>query len=738
MRLRFARLGLLLAMGIAVASLSAFSGRSQTAAPIDQSTATPRHQYSLKIGGTYDYPLGTQSPFLPSNATTDTGEFLDPASFPTAAYCARCHQEAHKEWRESAHANSFRAPWYRKNVSVLMDTKGITYARHCEGCHNPIALLSGSITEGVPQERSADNDGVTCMVCHSIQKVDPRGTGSYVLGQPAVMVDADGKPIYGPVSDREILDHLDRHSKAVMKDFYKTSAYCAACHKAALPETVNDYKWQRAFFLSDEWQMSSFAKQSPLPFYSKPAVSTCQTCHMNAEMLSLPDSGAKAGKLASHRWLGANTMLPTYYKYPDQLAKTVKFLQNGDLNVDLFALDTQRPGSRVAPLGTVPFSLRAGDLVTVSVVIQNPGIAHSLVPEQRDMYESWAQFTVKGANGRILANSGFLNPDGGLDENAHSFTNRLINQHGTVNRDHEVWATRAVAYDDTIQSGRSQLVRYQFHIPREMTRGTLTVTAQVNYRRFNQHFIDFGMGEHTIEPVVVMASRTRLLNVGNNEPVAPDPKDNPDWTRWNNYGIGLLDSQLYAEAIHAFDQVARLRPDYADAYTNIALANFDWQRYDAARTNLEKALAISHGNSRALYYLALVQRNQGKLSVAIQYLKEVLAAFPQSRDAHRELGFSYYQQHQYDLARAQYEALQAIDPDDLAAHYNLSILYRRLGLRAAAAHETAAFLGEKDDPAASTIAMKYLRTHHSVAEETIPWHVHGDIDLASTAAETTR
>jgi hypothetical protein len=29
----------------------------------------------------------------------------------------------------------------------------------------------------------------------------------------------------------------------------------------------------------------------------------------------------------------------------------------------------------------------------------------------------------------------------------------------------------------------------------------------------------------------------------------------------------------------------------------------------------------------------------------------------------------------------QFEALQAIDPDDLAAHYNLSLLYRRMGMK---------------------------------------------------------
>jgi len=95
------------------------------------------------------------------------------------------------------HANSFRAPWYVKNVNMLINGKGIEYARHCEGCHNPIALTSGAMTQHSPVNRSFDADGVTCSVCHSIQQVNTRGTGSYMLAQPAVMVDESGKPIYG-------------------------------------------------------------------------------------------------------------------------------------------------------------------------------------------------------------------------------------------------------------------------------------------------------------------------------------------------------------------------------------------------------------------------------------------------------------------------------------------------------------------------------------------------------------
>ena len=119
------------------------------------------------------------------------------------------------------------------------------------------------------------------------------------------------------------------------------------------------------------------------------------------------------------------------------------------------------------------------------------------------------------------------------------------------------------------------------------------------------------MGKHYEMPVVEMASRTRTLALGPIRATPPDPADNPEWMRWNNYGIGLLDAQQYAESARAFEQVAQLRPDYADAYTNVAIADFSWQRYDRSRTNLEKALQLSPHNARALYYLALVDRIQG-------------------------------------------------------------------------------------------------------------------------------
>lgn len=722
-----------LLMGALVCGFMAWHTRPARAG---DDAATARTSYSQKVAEHYHMPFSADRPFQPSNATTDTGEFIAPKSFPTAKYCGHCHQQAYAEWRQTVHANAFRNPWYVKNVNLLIKERGIEYTRHCEGCHNPIALTSGALTKGSPIDRHFDNDGITCSVCHSIQKIDTRGTGSYVMAVPAVMVDADGKLITGEVPDKEILAHLDWHAKAVMKDFYRTSEFCSACHKAALPRELNHYKWQRAIFLYDEWQQASFSKQSPLPFYVKDQVSTCQTCHMPKEDLTMTDYGAEEGKFVSHRWLGANTLLYKYYGYDEQLEKTIDFLKigaqkTGVLNVDLFGVE-RNGGRLIAPLGTQAFDIAPGDVLTVSVVIQNKGIGHVLVPEQRDFYECWVQFEARDASGKTLMDSGALGPDGTLDPSAHSFTNRLVNVRGTLNDLHQVWDTRVIAYNNTIASGRSQIVRYQFKVPENET-GAITITAKVNYRRFNQHFINFVFGRHYDMPVVEMAQRTRTLAIGANPVTPPDPADNPEWMRWNNYGIGLLDAQQYAQSERAFEHVAQLRPNYGDAYTNEAIADLSWQRYDDSRSNLEKALRIEPHNARALYYQALVERIQGHPDAGIADLLEVIAQFPRSRDAHRELGYSFYQQHKYQEARAEYETVQSIDPDDLAAHYMLSIVYRRLGMKEKAEHEAAVFADQKDDPTANTYALEFLAKHPEVTSESVPWHIHSNVAASGNA-----
>ena len=68
-----------------------------------------------------------------------------------------------------------------------------------------------------------------------------------------------------------------------------------------------------------------------------------------------------------------------------------------------------------------------------------------------------------------------------------------------------------------------------------------------------------------------------------------------------------------------------------------------------------------------------MERREGHFDEELADLQSVVEQYPQARDPRRELGIAYYQRHSYEEARQQFEALQAIDPDDLAAHYNLAV-----------------------------------------------------------------
>ncbi|HTZ48764.1 MAG TPA: tetratricopeptide repeat protein [Verrucomicrobiae bacterium] len=690
--------------------------------------------YSEQTSKTYDFRFGKGDFSLPGNATTVDNQFIQPSAFPSAEYCGHCHEEAYQQWRQALHSNSFRTPFYRASVNILIRTKGVEFSRHCDSCHNPIAVVSGALTPDSQVDRSFDRDGVTCMTCHSIQGLQSTsGNGGFIMGVPAVMVDENGNRIPGEVPFGDIYEHPERHSAAVMQLFYRSAEFCAACHKANLPNSLNDYKFIRAFTTYDEWQNSKFSHRNPLSFYSADFL-TCQNCHMHRVQTTLPDSGAKSGKLASHRWLAGNTAVPFYYGFDEQLQQTIEFLKSGRyLNVDIFALKKAQDDNLIAPLGTVPFELKPNDLVEAYVVVQNKNIGHSLIPEVRDLYQAWVEVAVHDAAGHEIYHSGFLQPDGMLDPRAHSFTNRPVSLSGDFVDNHKVWTIHSMAYDNSIQSGRSALVRYEFRIPAN-AKGPLSITARVNYRHLRQSYLNNVFGpDHPHYPVIELAARTRELNLGVNQPTAPAAGDNQDWMRWNNVAIGFLDQQQYSDAIDAFQQVVKLRPDYDDGYVNVGLTYLEWEKYAEARAPLETALALHPQYARALYYLALVERREGHPEAEVADLQKMVEQYPQSRDGRRELGIAYYQQHRTDEAIAQFQALQAIDPDDLAAHYNLAILYRRKGMKAEAAAQAALYVTKRIDPGAPTYSLEYLRKHPEISTESVPWHMHTDLKNTNAA-----
>ena len=65
---------------------------------------------------------------------------------------------------------------------------------------------------------------------------------------------------------------------------------------------------------------------------------------------SANDRAAKQGKIASHRWLGANTAAPLFYNQNKQVELTESFLKTDVLTVDIFAIEREATNELIAPL----------------------------------------------------------------------------------------------------------------------------------------------------------------------------------------------------------------------------------------------------------------------------------------------------------------------------------------------------------------------------------------------------
>jgi cytochrome c554/c'-like protein/tetratricopeptide repeat protein len=716
---------LVIIVGFTVAVVS-----GMRAANADGDNVVNEHEnYADEISKTYDFKFGP-NPFAPSNATSTTGTFIPGEMWVPSKRCGTCHTDAHAQWRQSAHGNAFREPFYQKNVKDIQTQKGIEFTRHCESCHNPAALFTGALTKNSHVKRPFDDDGVSCIACHSIQSANGHGIGGYVMGEPALLVKADGTRLLAGVTDQQILDDIPSHRRAMMRPLLKQPEFCGACHKSQVPRELNDYKFLRAFMVADELQQSSFSKESPHPFYVRDK-ETCNTCHMKREPAPLFDVSAKNGTLVSHRWATANTAIPTFYKWRDQLDAVIKFIEDDKVGVDIFALRRKSRGGStedfIAPVNRSSFAIAAGDRITAEVVITNKNIGHSFPPELRDFYEAYVEFTVSDDAGKALYRSGFIKPDGYLDESAHNYKTYLVKADGTYNDKHHIWRTRTFAQNNQINSGRSDVARYQFSVPENVT-GALHLSARVRYRRFTRVFSDYVLGKSVDYPIVTMATTEYIMAVGQNHAHAVDPNDKtavPDWRRWNNYGIALFDQRQYPLAIEAFAHAAELDERYRPmALVNRAMAHIELEQYDDAATILDGVVKANPTLARALFQQARIFLKRGQLDQAENNFRQVLAQFPRDRMSLQQLGELCKIKRDYNGAVECYGKILEIDPEDLGAHYNLMLVYRKLGRTDDAKREAKIFADLKDDPGALSLANQFLRKHPEMSNESVYWHVH--------------
>jgi tetratricopeptide (TPR) repeat protein len=742
----------------------------------------------LALGaGAVGLHLATLSPqtgwvraFEPSLSQEPKSGDIETARLDSDAVCAECHQDIAVRHRSSVHhLSSFNNPAYKVSIEetrrVLLKRDGnVTAARLCASCHDPVPLYSGRFDDPAydPAKDPGSRSGITCMTCHAIDAVgSPRGNGDYRLSNPpAYPFEQSRNPILKTINRQLIRAKPELHKASLLKPMHKGAEFCSTCHKVALPEALNHYRWLRGQNHYDSFLTSGVSGHRVDSFYYPPqAKAACATCHMPLSPSEDPAARPIPGggrAVHDHLFAAANTAVPAI------LGKGVPGQDSGNearldflskaARIDLFGIkeDGTIDGTLHAPLRPSVPTLEPGKRYLLEAVVRTTGMGHALTQGTVDSNELWLDVTMKDGD-RVIGRSGGLDSDRDVDPWSWFLNVYLLDREGNRISRRNVQDIAVALYDHQIPPGAAAVVHYGFRVPAD-AKGPITVDAALRYRKLDTRFMRFLQGPSFVSnrlPVATLATdRVVLPLTGETSPGETDPgkagsPDNgaavkvADWERWNDYGIGLLreagDTGKQGELRQAADAFVRVKSlGHADGPMNLARVLFREGDLDGAAVALGQAQSMSPPAppwTRA-WYSAQVKEQMGDLEGAIadlDNLAETRFAEARARGFEfaadyrmlTELGRTLYERAREErgearktarvglLKRAESRLEQAlsVDPEYAPAHYHLSLVLADLGdSQGAAQHRALHDLYRTDDNIAER-AITQARTRDPAA-----------------------
>ncbi len=213
------------------------------------------------------------------NAWDAHAKLFKDSPFPSAAACATCHQSHYEEWSVSQHAYAQLSPVFNAMQAKVTQLTSGTNGDFCIRCHTQTGMAMGEETfMSVMDRHPVSQEGITCITCHRMEESYGKISGRFAIRQGGL--DA---PINGPTGPSELQRALsdpnyrlgDKDSPASrevhgdIKPFFQmtTSGFCGTCHDVTLP---NGFRLEEAF--------SQF-KNSPAAHRGE----SCQDCHMGTD-----------------------------------------------------------------------------------------------------------------------------------------------------------------------------------------------------------------------------------------------------------------------------------------------------------------------------------------------------------------------------------------------------------------------------------------------------------------------
>ncbi|QDT40975.1 hypothetical protein Pan241w_10340 [Gimesia alba] len=683
-------------------------------------------------------PASGEKYFFPSLSRTSTGDFIPAQALMMDDYCQKCHPDTHADWKNSVHHfSSFNNPAYlasvRETRKVSLERDGnLQASRFCAGCHDPVPFFSGAFDDPNFDDINhiTSQAGITCTTCHAITHVNSvRGNSDYTIEEPIHYPFAYSEnPFLQWVNNQLVKAKPAFHKKTFLKDLHKSTEFCGTCHKVHLPEELNQYKFLRGQNHYDSFLLSGVSGHGARSFYYPPvAQENCNKCHMPAKPSN--DFGARhfydSKELSVHNHLfpSANTAIAALRNDPETVAAHQNFLKD-NLRVDFFGIREAGSidGKLIAPLRPEVPTLKPGNKYLLETVLRTLKVGHHFTQGTADSNEIWLDVTVKSGD-RIIGRSGSREEDGTVDPWSHFVNAFVIDRDGNRIARRNAQDIFVALYNNQMPPGAGQTIHYELNLPDDLT-APVTVEAKLQYRKFDTHYMQFiaesleskgqelswkkkGVPYINTLPITTIASDTITFPV---EGVTADIKNKtveiPEWQRWNDYGIGLFlkgkaELRQAAEAFEQVDQLGRY-----DGSLNLARVYFREGRLQDAVEILQKAASFTDPPAPpwTLAWLSgKVNQQQGHLKEAERNFRSVLEdqteertrrGFDFSKDyvVINDLGQNLFDQAKrfrtkenrdqrdqlLNQAVKQFQKTLVLDPENVTAHYSLSLIYDQL------------------------------------------------------------
>ncbi|MHB9004632.1 MAG: multiheme c-type cytochrome [Coriobacteriia bacterium] len=339
-----------------------------------------------------------------------------------------CHSALLDQWSTTMHAKALTDPIYLLKLAEGNKATNGAIGPFCQGCHGPIAVMSGEITN-LKTATKQSQEGVTCDFCHKVNGTEtPLGNTSATLDTESGK-HAQFKDAVSPV-------HATKYSQ-----FHETAEFCGTCHNVDHPG--NGMHLEATY---SEWKAGPYARDGIV----------CQDCHMTpGPGVTKPNPGVAAagGPEREHIY-------------------TMTFV-GGNVALGNAELAEERLKSAATLELEAPEIVAAGETAQATVTITNSGAGHMLPTGLTEVRQMWLDVVA-------VDEDGIESPVG-----RHDFGSILRDASGKSPV--ELWEAVSFESDDRIPPKQSVTDTFEFTMPDS---GQVELKAALYYRSCSEEMAE--------------------------------------------------------------------------------------------------------------------------------------------------------------------------------------------------------------------------------------------------------